>query len=61
MAYYLSMEYLQGRTLNNAVRNVALDTQYGKVLAALGSSLETVEDAERDAALGNGGLGRLAA
>eukprot|EP00887_Chlorella_sp_A99_P002343 scaffold10.g2343.t1 len=59
--YYLSAEFLMGRTLTNAVHNLGLDSQYGEALRDLGSSLEGVAGQEVDAALGNGGLGRLAA
>jgi len=55
------MEYLQGRTLANAVRNMGMKDSYGKALEKFGKDLEEIEDFERDAALGNGGLGRLAA
>jgi len=59
--YYLSMEFLIGRTLTNAL--AALDLQDGMAAAAHGHAcaLEDVAAAEADAALGNGGLGRLAA
>lgn len=50
-----------GRTLTNAVHNLGLEGPYGAALEKLGTSLETVQSAELDAALGNGGLGRLAA
>lgn len=50
-----------GRTLTNAVYNLGLEGEYGKALTKLGYEMEAVADAERDAALGNGGLGRLAA
>jgi len=59
-AYYLSMEYLQGRALANAVRNIGMKDAYAEVLDRFGSKLEEVEDSERDPGLGNGGLGRLA-
>lgn len=59
--YYLSAEFLMGRTLTNAVNNLGLEGTYGKALADLGADMETVREAELDAALGNGGLGRLAA
>jgi len=58
--YYLSMEFLQGRALLNAVGNLGVTGAYGAALTKLGVSLEDVADAEPDAALGNGGLGRLA-
>jgi starch phosphorylase len=59
--YYLSLEYLMGRTLRNAVINLGLKDQYEKALAELDLSFDELEDLEGDAALGNGGLGRLAA
>jgi starch phosphorylase len=59
--YYLSAEFLMGRTLTNAVRNLGLGGAYGAALGALGADMETVASEEVDAALGNGGLGRLAA
>lgn len=59
-AYYLSMEFLQGRALLNAVGNLELTGKYAEALTALGHSLENVARQEPDAALGNGGLGRLA-
>ncbi|XP_051119502.1 alpha-1,4 glucan phosphorylase L-1 isozyme, chloroplastic/amyloplastic [Andrographis paniculata] len=59
-AYYLSMEFLQGRALLNAVGNLELTGEYAKALEKLGHNLETVSTQEPDAALGNGGLGRLA-
>ncbi|MCO5590376.1 hypothetical protein L7F22_044346 [Adiantum nelumboides] len=58
--YYLSMEYLQGRALTNAVGNLGLTDAYGGALNRLGYELENIVEQERDAALGNGGLGRLA-
>ncbi|KAK6129189.1 hypothetical protein DH2020_037068 [Rehmannia glutinosa] len=59
-AYYLSMEFLQGRALLNAIGNLELTGEYADALEKLGYSLETVASREPDAALGNGGLGRLA-
>ncbi|XP_010044424.2 alpha-1,4 glucan phosphorylase L-2 isozyme, chloroplastic/amyloplastic isoform X2 [Eucalyptus grandis] len=59
-AYYLSMEYLQGRALLNAIGNLELSGAYAEALRKLGHNLEDVASQERDAALGNGGLGRLA-
>lgn len=58
---YLSLEYLMGRALNNAVLNLDMGEQLQAALMELGVSLEHVAEAERDAGLGNGGLGRLAA
>ncbi|CAN1313975.1 Alpha-glucan phosphorylase 1 [Linum perenne] len=59
-AYYLSMEFLQGRALLNAIGNLELSGAYAEALKKLGYSLEDVAKQEPDAALGNGGLGRLA-
>ncbi len=59
--YYLSLEFLTGRTLGNAVLNLGLEDAAGEALAGLGLTLEALEDEEWDAGLGNGGLGRLAA
>ncbi|KAI0060095.1 glycosyltransferase family 35 protein [Artomyces pyxidatus] len=60
-AYYLSLEFLMGRTLSNALLNLGLQPTYSTSLSNLGFALEDVLVQERDAALGNGGLGRLAA
>ncbi|KAK1563608.1 hypothetical protein Q3G72_029930 [Acer saccharum] len=59
-AYYLSMEFLQGRALLNAIGNLGLTGAYAEALSKLGHNLENVLGQEPDAALGNGGLGRLA-
>ncbi|KAL4574310.1 hypothetical protein LXL04_021139 [Taraxacum kok-saghyz] len=59
-AYYLSMEFLQGRALLNAIGNLELFGAYADALRKLGHDLEDVAKQEPDAALGNGGLGRLA-
>src|ERR1035437_6194630 len=59
--YYLSMEFLMGRSLENNLLNLGLRDEADRLLTARGSSLEAVLPQERDAALGNGGLGRLAA
>ncbi|GER31844.1 phosphorylase [Striga asiatica] len=59
-AYYLSMEFLQGRALLNAIGNLELTGEYEEALRKLGHNLEGVASQEPDAALGNGGLGRLA-
>ncbi|KVI05498.1 hypothetical protein Ccrd_016184 [Cynara cardunculus var. scolymus] len=59
-AYYLSMEFLQGRALLNAIGNLELSGAYAEALRKLGHNLEDVARQEPDAALGNGGLGRLA-
>jgi starch phosphorylase len=58
--YYLSAEFLMGRTMTNAIYNLGLEGEYADAVRALGTDLETVTSAEVDAALGNGGLGRLA-
>ena len=59
--YYLSLEFLMGRTLGNAIYNLGIQDACGKALIDLGYSLEDLRQAEWDAGLGNGGLGRLAA
>lgn len=59
--YYLSLEFLIGRTLSNAALNLGVEQPLRDALKALGQDMETVEETEIDAALGNGGLGRLAA
>lgn len=59
--YYLSMEYLIGRSLGNAILNLDIQKQSIKALSELGFDLSMLEDLEWDAGLGNGGLGRLAA
>ncbi|WP_153117136.1 glycogen/starch/alpha-glucan phosphorylase [Rhodocyclus tenuis] len=60
-AYYLSLEFLMGRTLNNALLNLGLVENTENVLRQLGLDIEELIDNESDAGLGNGGLGRLAA
>ena len=59
--YYLSMEFLMGRALGNAALNLDIDKELQQALLSQGLHLEELEDAEPDAGLGNGGLGRLAA
>lgn len=59
--FYLSLEFLLGRSLSNAVLNIDLEASVREALNELGCSLEEIEEQERDAGLGNGGLGRLAA
>ncbi|TXM69066.1 glycogen/starch/alpha-glucan phosphorylase [Methylobacterium sp. WL120] len=59
--YYLSLEFLIGRLLSDAMNNLGLVETTRAALQSLGVDLGTVEGAEPDAALGNGGLGRLAA
>jgi starch phosphorylase len=58
---YLSLEFLLGRTLTNAMSNLNLTENYARALSELGIKMEELHDAEHDAGLGNGGLGRLAA
>ncbi|CAM6060521.1 unnamed protein product [Sphagnum tenellum] len=58
--HYLSMEFLQGRALLNAIGNLEVKDAYSQALQRLGHDLEAVAEKEPDAALGNGGLGRLA-
>ncbi len=59
--YYLSMEFLMGRTLGNTLINLGLLDSCRAALQARGTDIEEVREHEPDAALGNGGLGRLAA
>ncbi len=59
--YYLSMEFLMGRALGNNIINIMARDEVKEVLDELGFNLNLIEDQEPDAALGNGGLGRLAA
>ena len=59
--YYLSMEFLMGRALGNNILNLCAQNEVKEVLEELGFDLNTIEDQEPDPALGNGGLGRLAA
>jgi starch phosphorylase len=59
--YYLSMEYLMGRALSNALLNLGIEEPVRTMLARMGDRLETLADQEQDPGLGNGGLGRLAA
>jgi starch phosphorylase len=58
---YLSMEFLMGRALHNAIMNLSLDDSVRTALQRYACELEEVEQEELDAGLGNGGLGRLAA
>ncbi len=58
---YLSMEFLMGRSLQNAVYNLGLRDNYAEAMRNLGFRLEDLVEEENDAGLGNGGLGRLAA
>ena len=59
--YYLSMEFLMGRALGNNIINIMALPEVKEVLDELGFDLNAIEDQEPDPALGNGGLGRLAA
>lgn len=59
--YYLSLEFLMGRAMDNAIINLKSREKTAEALNDLGFNLEEVLDQEPDAALGNGGLGRLAA
>ncbi|PTL29135.1 glycogen phosphorylase [Lachnospiraceae bacterium oral taxon 096] len=59
--YYLSMEFLIGRALGNNIINLGAVKEVKEALDELGFDLNLIEDQERDPALGNGGLGRLAA
>ncbi|MCI8924871.1 MAG: glycogen/starch/alpha-glucan phosphorylase [Lachnospiraceae bacterium] len=61
MVYYLSMEFLMGRALGNNIINLQAYKPVKEAMEELGLDLNVVEDQEPDAALGNGGLGRLAA
>lgn len=61
MVYYLSMEFLMGRALGNNIINLQAYEPVKEALDELGLDLNVIEDQEPDAALGNGGLGRLAA
>ena len=59
--YYLSMEFLTGRALGNIIINLKGNKAIKEAVEELGMNLDVIEDQEPDAALGNGGLGRLAA
>ncbi len=59
--YYISMEFLIGRQLDNALLNLGIKDEVQKALEELGFDYNELRDAEWDAGLGNGGLGRLAA
>jgi len=60
-AYYLSMEYLMGRALSNALLNLGIEEPVRSALERAGDRLDTLAEQEQDPGLGNGGLGRLAA
>ncbi len=59
--YYMSMEFLMGRALGNNIINIMAQKEIKEALGEMGLDLNVIEDQEPDAALGNGGLGRLAA
>ncbi|MEW6599919.1 MAG: glycogen/starch/alpha-glucan phosphorylase [Nitrospirota bacterium] len=59
--YYLSLEFLVGRTLGNSMVNLGTEDECSQAMEALGCKLEEIRESEWDAGLGNGGLGRLAA
>ena len=59
--YYMSMEFLVGRALGNNLINLTAYDEVKEALEEIGLDLNLIEDQERDPALGNGGLGRLAA
>ena len=61
MGYYMSMEFLMGRALGNNMINLCAYDEIKEALDELGLDINVIEDQEPDAALGNGGLGRLAA
>ena len=61
MVYYMSMEFLMGRALGNNLINLRAYNQVAEALDEMGFDINVIEDEEPDAALGNGGLGRLAA
>ncbi len=61
IVYYLSMEFLMGRFLGNSIINIKQYDIVKDALAELGFDINTIENAEHDPGLGNGGLGRLAA
>ena len=59
--YYLSLEFLLGRSFRSNLLNLGLTAEYGQALQAMGFDIAQLESEEPDAGLGNGGLGRLAA
>lgn len=59
--YYFSLEFLMGRMMQNMLVNIDMEEKYKDALMEIGYTLEDIYEEETDAALGNGGLGRLAA
>ncbi|WP_224982504.1 glycogen/starch/alpha-glucan phosphorylase [Geomonas agri] len=59
--YYMSMEFLMGRTLSNSLINLGLWEDFKDAITSLGNDFDQIVNEEQDAGLGNGGLGRLAA
>ncbi|MBJ6799114.1 glycogen/starch/alpha-glucan phosphorylase [Geomonas propionica] len=59
--YYMSMEFLMGRTLSNSLINLGLWDDFKDAITSLGNDFDQIVNEEQDAGLGNGGLGRLAA
>jgi starch phosphorylase len=59
--FYLSLEFLMGRTLSNAILNLDISNEVNQAFLELDINLEHIRESEPDAGLGNGGLGRLAA
>ncbi|XP_032883226.1 glycogen phosphorylase, liver form [Amblyraja radiata] len=59
--YYLSLEFYMGRTLQNTMINLGLESSCDEAMYQIGLDIEELEEMEEDAGLGNGGLGRLAA
>jgi starch phosphorylase len=60
-ACYFSAEFLMGRALGNNLMNLGINDEAGEMLGGMGLDINDIEEAEEDAGLGNGGLGRLAA
>ena len=61
VVYYMSMEFLMGRALGNNLINLSAYKEVAQALREIGVDINAIEDQEPDPALGNGGLGRLAA
>jgi len=59
--YYLSLEFLMGRTMQNTLVNLGMNNEFTQAMTELGYKMEDLLEEENDAGLGNGGLGRLAA